>query len=163
MWYEDDVETVVNGFAGQDESAVEDSTSTNSPTEPPKPDEPSALWKDKENTVVVAVENHHSHAIMDSPLEPSSTDTPVLNWADEINELRHPIDEKKAHKDCVISNSSVAEVVIHTTIPSPSEVLLPTWAEVAASPMKDRSHSTEDMENWGEVSGGNWEWERNWS
>lgn len=165
-WNEDDSKTIVNDYARRDDSPIEDSTGEDSPTETSPPSKIDTLWEDDNKTTVVAAEQHDSRTIADSPVKKSPTNTPLLNWADEVNDScqdnrKTPVKEIKAHEDPV-SDSPAPETVTDVSVPSPIEASSPTWAEVAASPVKSQSNGPNCERNWGDVSGKSWEWDRNW-
>lgn len=161
-WCEDDERTVVDGSGRHNDCDIEDS-----PTEPSPPDETDVFWEDGDKTIVVTAEEHESHAIMDPPVEESPTNPSILNWADEVNEscqddCKTPVANRKGHEASTASSSPVPKTLINASLPSPISASSPTWAEVAASPVKNQTHDSKHLENWGDVSGKSWEWERNW-
>jgi hypothetical protein len=161
-WHEDDVDTVVDGRGRHDDSAVVDS-----PTEKFPPAEAIPPSDEGDKTIVVAAEEHGSHLSTDSTAEEAQTDDTMLNWANEGHDscqydCTTPVKSHNREKDSAIANPPLSETWINASLPSPISASSPTWAEVAASPVKNQSHDDKLVEIWGDVSGKSWEWERNW-
>jgi hypothetical protein len=155
------VETVVNGCGRHEDCPIENSTSEDAPTEVYRPSEVDVPWEHGDKIIVVPAEEYDSHAITDSMAQEVQTNGSLVNWTEEVNESYQDDCEAPFH-DSTTSDSPIPETLTDISLPSPIEAPSPTWAEVAASPIKNQSYDSKLVEDWGDVSGKSWDWERNW-